>query len=235
MKLTPEQQQLVTDNKELAQYIALYVWRQNKQDMEKEEVVSIAYEGLCKAALLYAPHSHGMSQETIDNGKAFAGFARIKINGAILDWQKANDHVPRRQRQMYKEFKTLGYGEGATIDYLAEKTGLTAKKVRAVIVAVEATSVSIDGNQDGMTSPEDVEENAVVSEILNSVSDAFVTLTPLQQEILTRRYFLQHEIPQISKDMSRSLLDIRAEHADGIIKLQKIMEKKSAESAQLGE
>jgi RNA polymerase sigma factor (sigma-70 family) len=230
-KMTPYQSDLVANNKGLAEHLANVAWNQNKHELDRDEVVSIAYLGLCAAALMYNPRAHGMSEETIENGKAFAGYARIKINGAILDWQKSNDYVPRRSRQLYRDLVALGYGStDISFEELAEAKGESVEKIKSVLLAVASTTGSLDTDvlpEGELTSPQNVESEAVVTEILTATSEAFSRLPLKHQEVLARKYLKQESFDVIGTAMNIKHTKVRSLHRMAVMELMRVMQDKS--------
>jgi DNA-directed RNA polymerase specialized sigma subunit len=241
-KLTPAQAALVAENKGLAEHLANAAWSQNRVELERDEVVSIAYLGLCAAAIMYDPRSHGMSEETIENGKAFGGYARIKIKGAILDWQKSIDYVPRQDRRLYRDLVGLGFGTSdISYEELAEATGETVERIRSTILAVETVSVSLDSedglpvDDDGSSLPtpwvaiaaEDVESDAVVTEILEATADAYSQLPIKHQEVIARKYFYNQGFETIATHMNLKYTKVRSFHRSAVLELMKVMQEKS--------
>ena len=72
MKLTAEQQALVTDNINFAYYLA-HKWANQQRVIDRDDTTCIACEALCRAALLFDP----------DRGCGFLTFARRHINHTL--------------------------------------------------------------------------------------------------------------------------------------------------------
>jgi RNA polymerase sigma factor (sigma-70 family) len=230
-RMTEEQQALVENNVDLARKLAILMWRKNTSRMEKDEVIAIAYQGLIAAALKYDPFNHGMSPETVANGKAFAGFARHKIIGAVLEWQRSRDHVPKLQRRAYKEFQAHGLEAGTSAEEVAESTGYDLAKVLRIQQAVRSTPVSLDTPPElwdvrvaqELEASSDVESSALVLMISNSVAAAFTELPPLQQVVLSLKYYLGEELTVIAQALEIRLSDVREAHTDGLMALYDAM------------
>lgn len=230
-KLNSSQNELIEKNINLAHYIALDYWRRNKQNIEKDEVVTVAYLGLVNAAIRFDPTRPDIKKEDLENGKAFAGFARVKINGAILDWQRTQDHVPKRQRRIYKELQSLGHGEGRTPEELSQLTGMEQEKIRAIIHAVETRDVSIHNSTDHDGNTTDVEiadENHVeigvlTNSIQRAVIFAFEDLTDIQQMVIVLRYYRGLDLQQISAELGISTLNARTNHWEALAILHAAM------------
>lgn len=234
-QLTPEQKTLVEKNLGLAQYLALNIWRQSRQEMEKYEVVAIAYQGLCSAALKFDPSK--MSPETVANGKAFAGFARQRIVGSIMDWQRTRDHVPRRQRRMYKNLQQVGLGTGRSVSELADITGMPVDKIREITRAVEATSVSLDSPPEywddaqyaiDLPTSHDVEGSLLENTIKTALARKLEMLPELQQVVIALRYYEGHELPYIASFLGVRLATVREAHSEAVLAIHDVMLKEAS-------
>lgn len=235
IQLTPEQKALVEKNLGLAQYLALNIWRQSRQEMEKHEVVAIGYQGLCTAALKFDPSM--MSPETVASGKAFAGFARQRIVGAIMDWQRTRDHVPRRQRRAYKNLQLVGLGTGRSAEQLSDITGMPIDKIREITRAVEATSVSLDSPPDywddtqyavELTTHQDVEGSILENNIMSSLAQTLEQLPELQQVVIALRYYEGHELIYIAGFLGIRLATIREAHSEAVLAIHDVMLKEAS-------
>jgi RNA polymerase sigma factor for flagellar operon FliA len=232
VKLTEYQKSLVSSNLDLARFLALEHWRRSRQEMEKDEVVTIAYQGLVNAALKFDPERADIRPGDLENGKAFAGWARKWINGAILEWQRSRDHVPKRQRRVYKNLQHHGHGAGRTAEELADITGLNVEKIRSITQAVEATAVSLDAppenwddspyssNYPGTVS---VEDSALTSSVQNAVADTFSALPPLQRSVLVLRYYQGYDLTQIASELGVAVSVVRSSHRDAIEQIHLVM------------
>lgn len=235
-KLTPEQAKLVHDNVDLAHHIALSEWRKNRQEMEKYEVVSLAYQGLVTAAMRFDPSR--VTPETLASGKAFAGYARTRILGSIVDWQRSRDHVPRRERSSYKAFQEQGWGQGRSPEQIADITGMEVEKVRTIIQAVEHTSVSLDTPPEywdeapqyavGVASPEDVEGSVLEAQVLRAVSRTIESLPQTHQVIVALRYYSGHELPDIAAHLGMRLPLVREMHTESMLAIHEALLKEAS-------
>jgi len=224
---------LVETNINLAHHLALTAWRRNTHRQEKDEVVAAAYEGLVKAALIFDPSRANVIDGVPDTAGAFAGFARQKINGAILDWQKRNDHVPRRHRSTYKELQSLGHGQGRSPSELSDLTGLPEEQVRMLIRAVEAPPLSLARDENtaeefhdsewSTVAPGSVEGSVLEGQIKDVVVDVFDDLQPLQQLVLALRYYEGMDLTSISVLLDVRISSIRAAHAEGLLMMHAAM------------
>lgn len=224
MKLTEYQKNLVVTHLKLAQRLALESWRRSPETMEKYEVVAVAYQGLISAALKF-DQTWRPDDPKYDPFLAFGAFARQRINGSILDWQRSRDHVPKRQRQVYKNLQKHGHGAGRSAEELADITGLNVEKIRFITQAVESMDVSLDIYQEdgeGSTyyrevpSSQNVERVALASSIQGTAADTFRALPPLQRSILSLRYYQGLDLTQIAVELGVGVSVVRASHKDAI-------------------
>ncbi len=228
--LTPQQRELVRLNVGLAQKISHdYVGRST--DIELEEVVAIAYQGLVRAAQLFDS----------TRGVPFGGYARRKINGAILDWQRSVDHVQRSYRRIYKQLQKEGL-DAVPLAELARRVDLPIEKVEKVIWAVRSPALSTDkihvssntggAWDDKAESPDhyghtagthDVEASALTSAIQSTVADTLRNLPPLQQVVIALRYHSGIELQVIAAELGVSLSVIREAHTDAVLEIHAAM------------
>lgn len=233
-RLTPEQKRLVEKNKDLAHSIALDFWRRAPEEMEKHEVVSVAYLGLSTAAARFDAEHHGEVNEDFDPEKAFGAFVRHRIAGAIMDWQRSRDHVPRRQRRTYKDLQRIGHGNGASLEELSDITGLEVDKIRAITLAVETPAYSLDahpeiwpGNaqEDGphLLPTQDVESSAVVSAMQQLLVQTIDSLPRLQQQVVFLHYYAGMDMADISAELGTRLSSVRVAHNEAILIIHSVM------------
>src|SRR5262245_56770869 len=93
--LTPEQQRLVYEHRDLAKIVVHQVLRQFDITRDLDELMSAGYEGLVEAAIRFEPA----------RGVRFNTFAYYRIRGAVLDSIRAMGRLPRRayEKQMQLE------------------------------------------------------------------------------------------------------------------------------------
>lgn len=230
--MTRVQRALVTDNLDLAHHLALEAWRRNPVSQDKEEVVAVAYEGLATAAIRFDPARANVVNGVADLPGAFAGYARRRITGAILDWQRTRDHVPRRQRRAYKDLQALGYGTGRSASELADLTGMSQDRIRLIIAAVESPVLSLtlpestdtsSSTQWDLPSGVDIEEQALEATIRHTMAAAFDDLSDLQQVVIAMRYYQGLDLSAISALIGSRLTTVRTAHAEGLLYLHAAM------------
>ena len=235
-KMTDEQRELVEKNIDLAHHLALSAWRLAPHTQEKDEVVASAYEGLVNAAIKFDPSKADVVDGVPDLSGAFAGYARQKINGSIMDGQRKRDYVPRRTRRAYKELIAEGYGSGRSPQELSDLTGMSVEKVRLIISAVEHSPVSLtpadegDGKTSGsagftteVRDRREVEDQALESQIKDAVVGVFDGLDDLQQVVIALRYYSGLDLTAISSLIDVKLSHVRSAHTEGLLALHSAM------------
>lgn len=223
VRLNEYQKHLVTTHRIMAVTVAEDFWRRSNDNLDRKETISIAYQGLITAALRFDPEWRPPDDPNYQPFLAFGSFAKRRITGAILDWQRSQDHVPRRQRQAYKKLQEHGHGAGRTPEELAELTGLSVEKVRAIVFAVESGSVSLDDTWERKEEPvEYVETSVLVSNINNAMSDAIGSFPPLQRAIIARRYYLGHDFSTIAVELGVPVPTVRVLHQESMLVLNSV-------------
>lgn len=221
--LTDDQRALVEKNLDLAHHLAQAAWRKSPEMQDLEEIVAEAYVGLTKAASRFDPSRANVVNGVPDVAGAFSGYARQAINGAILDWQRKQDHVPKRQRSTYKELQRLGLNEGRSAEELAEITGMEPERVRAIIFAVENPSVSLNFTYSSSSNPESdsvemdrrlpnhesVEASATEGKIRAAVVEAFDSLEERQRIAFAMRFYLGKDFATIASTLGTRVSQVR--------------------------
>lgn len=229
--LNSEQRALVEKNVQLAHFIAREVWNRNQTDMELEEVVSIAYQGLIKAALRFNPNHFERTDSRFKPELAFVGLAKRWISGAIMEWQRQEDHVQRSYRQIYKQLQVLGYDK-KNLELLAPQMAEPIEKLRAVVHAVENPYVSLDETvAPGVPHPKfgevvsdhNVEASAMEVSITGAMQNTYGSLSGVKQVIIALRYYSNLEFQTIAMELNVSTHFVREVHAEAILDLHEAM------------
>lgn len=223
VQLDQAQKKLVTENVALAKFLARKRWEMAPTALDYEELISLANMGLVSAAQRWRAYCEekGYSEESIVSGEYFSLFARKRIIGSILDWQKKDaDHVPRSYRTDYKILQRAGYPDTRK-DHseLSTITGLSLDRIKQVISAVERTPVSFDEMaevNDSPASSQNVEGSALLSSVGAAVADTVAALPELSQVILALRYFEGFELQAIAAEVDVPLSTVRDTHNEAI-------------------
>lgn len=236
-RLTADQRKLVEDNYALAKFLARKAFDRNSS-IDLEEVTSVAVQGLISAALRFDPEREGIYDD-----KAFAGYARQRINGAILDWQRDLDHVQRSYRAVHKSLQRAGYGQGVPLEDAARAAGVEVEKAKKVTRSVELSPLSWEEKFDGRStqsfrdtdtgngssyddlhsSNHDVESSAIEAMIKHSGMRAYQSLSPLQQTVIALHYRKEIEIQTISTMLGVSIAVVREAHTEAVLLIHTAM------------
>lgn len=230
-RLTPAQRELVSRNAGLAEKIS-HEFAAKSTLIDIDEVVAVSYQGLINAAMLFDPTRPDIRPGDIENGKAFAGYARQKIVSSILDWQRKVDVLQRTIRSDYKKIIAAGFKSFTMSDRetqeLADKAGLRPERVRTVLRSVVEShnAVSTDQHDDESSmwrSPQDVVSTTVVSSIKGGALRAIQDLGGIQQVILAMHYFEGMELQTIASALQMPVASVREIHQEAILTIHQEM------------
>jgi DNA-directed RNA polymerase specialized sigma subunit len=233
--LNAEQTRLVTENVGLANFLARLMWERSKEVLDRDELKSLAYQGLVSSALRWRSYGeeNGYSQESITSGKFFSVFARRRILGQIMDAMRDADHVQRSVRTAHKAILKAGWGQGRDEEEISVETGYSITRIREVLRAVENSPVSLDGVTDdngesthayeAVNAVDDVESSAVVGTITDSMLESFQTLSDLQQCIVVMRFYLQMELQLIASELGLGLTPVRESLSEAVLTMHAAM------------
>lgn len=227
-RLTPYQRALIANNRGLAVKLAMLAWNKNR-NQDGDELISVAYQGLTTAAILFDPNRQDIDPDDLENGRAFSGYARQRINGSLLDWQRKGDFVPKRVRKSYKDLQAIGHGEGATVRDLAVATGLPEVSIRKVVAAVESMPVSLDSaispESDEKSSPSsiyyvaseaDVEGDSTVSLVLREMASTWAALPFLQRAAVANRFYFGKSVSKTAEALGCTSAEAKGALAAGM-------------------
>lgn len=229
-----EQTRLVSENVGLANFLARLMWERSKEVLDRDELRSLAYQGLVSSALRWRSYGeeNGYSQESIVSGKFFSVFARRRILGQIMDAMRDADHVQRSVRSAHKAMLRAGYGQGRDLEEISVETGYSIPRIKEVVRAVENAPVSLHGatDDDGETNAyeavnavDNVESSAVVGTITDSMLAAFVKLSDQQKCIVVMRFYLQMELQLIASELGLGLTPVREALSDAVLTMHASM------------
>lgn len=221
--LSPAQIHLIETHLVLAKQLSDVFYRKLPESLsaEHDDILTVAYQALIAAAQRFDPEWRP-DDPRYDPFLAFGAFAKAKIRYAFLDWQRTQDHVPRRVRKTYKELQDRGLGIDRTIEELAELTNSDPEKIRAVVQAVEASAGYLTDNT-GASSAESVETSALVSVVQSVVADTLASFPPLQRSVITLRFFRGLDFTAIAQELEVRVITVRTLHAEGVAQLHEAM------------
>lgn len=189
---------------------------------EREELESVAYEGLMQAADKWDGYCarNGFSPDAL---QYFGAYALRRIRGALLDHQRASDWVSRSSRQRAKAIQAAGSDLGRTHEELAAATSLTVEQVRQTQAALARKPVSLDDSSQDLPEHIDVEGQVFVAGVLAAVAAAGQRLAAEAQAVLALRYYEGLELEQISELLGLEPADVQAHHDRGVLEVHQAM------------
>jgi RNA polymerase sigma factor (sigma-70 family) len=221
--LTPQQNRFITGWLPQTHGVAKSFWERSGKTLPLDELISIAYQGLVKAAQKFDP-SRPDNDENYDPYLGFGNYSKQVVAGAILDWQRSQDHVPRRQRDTYKSLLENGYGAGKSPEELAPIIGMAPDKIRSIVAAVEASGVSFDNAWDEHADPGRKPEALLPTDSYRlSMSQVLNSMPIAQRSVIALRYYYGHEFPQIAAELEISQPLARVLHDEALMVLRSVL------------
>lgn len=180
-----------------ARSVAYRVWQQAPHALEMDELEALALSGLASAQARWPAYcaAKGYDPEAF---QFYRAYTLRRMRGAILDYLRSQDWVPRSTRTRAKALRDAGQDRGLSDEALAAATGMTAAEVRETAAAVAARPVSIDAEPYDVAGEDDVEGSAVVSEVLAAVSAVMASLDGTARVIVALRYYHGMTLPDIA-------------------------------------
>jgi RNA polymerase sigma factor FliA len=228
----PEIDRLVTGLLPQARTEAWKAFQRAPQQLDREELVSLAYTGLAMAAAMwpdycarngYDPHAYNF----------FAAYALRRMRGAILDYQRQADWVSRSVRTRAKAIREAGYDLGVSEADTAAATGLSTAQIRDTVAAVARRPVSFDAEPADAPEDEDVESQAQVRIMLAAAVTAIRRLPEEIQIVLALRYHRDASPGEIAPLLNRTPAEVDALCTRGITVVREAMAGAIAEELSL--
>jgi RNA polymerase sigma factor for flagellar operon FliA len=184
--------ELVTEIYPSARSEAFRVWQRAPHALELDELESLALSGLASAAARWPAYceQHGHSPEAFEYFKAYV---TRRMRGAILDHLRSQDWVTRSARTKAKALRDAGQDRGLSDAELAKATGMDLGEVRGTLAAVAARPVSFDAEPHDVAGEDDVEGQAVVSQVLAAMTGVISRAGDRVRVIFVLHYF--HGMP----------------------------------------
>lgn len=168
------------------------------EDVGEQEVVTL--QTSTKTFLAEGLASHNCSEKGHDPAALhyFRAFCLARMRGAMLDYLRAQDWVTRSERTRAKLLRAAGQDRGLSDAQLAEATGMSLGEVRGALAAVAARPVSIDAEPHDVAGEDDVEGQAVVSEVLSAVHGVIARRGEPVRTILVLRYYHNMTVSELA-------------------------------------
>lgn len=190
--------------------------------LDKDELVSLAYTGLAMAAAKW-PDYCARNSFNEQAYHYFAAYALRRIRGSMLDAMRSADWVSRSVRSRAKALRAADPSDNKTEKQLSEDTGLTVRQIRDTITGVARRPVSMQAEPVDVPEDESVEGQVLVHAILGAAVDLIETFTEEEQIILALRYFRGMELKDIAGELNRTEPEVQAIHVKCIVAVREVM------------
>jgi len=211
-------QDLILQYYGLVRKIALSMSRRFPSYVDVEDLIQIGVIGLIDAIDRYRS----------DKFPTFESYARIRIQGAILDDRRSQDWTPRSVRDRATLLRNTSerlaekYGRTPTEKEVATELRVSLRRLRKMISGAEIrTVVSMESGADDSLRIGDVipDQKPIVDEILErneeikAVQLHIETLTSKEKTIIEMYYYQGHSLSSISRDFGVSEARISQIHS----------------------
>jgi RNA polymerase sigma factor for flagellar operon FliA len=225
--VTPEVEYLVQQLLPQAQSEAWRVFQAAPQQLDREELVSLAYTGLAMAAARWPDYcaERGFSpgcgevpcRDPLTCGtRYFAAYSLRRMRGAMLDAMRSSDWVTRSVRGRVKLLREAGADLGRTEAELVRDTGLTREQVRDALARVARRPVSSDAEPVDVADPASVEDDVMTRSVLDAAAAAVRAQPPAVQVVLTLHYHLRREFREIAVLLGSTPDEVSEMHSAGV-------------------
>ncbi|WP_372994039.1 sigma-70 family RNA polymerase sigma factor [Lutispora sp.] len=218
-------EELILNYLYLVKYIAGRLYVSYNNNVEYDDLVSYGMFGLIDAIDKYE-FSRGVKFET---------YAHLRIRGAIIDYLREIDWIPRSVRQKAKELEKayteveMEKGSNATDKDIAEKLGITESELQKRIQSMTSYSVvSLDEYLDQHREStidiynEDCNPTSRLEaeEFREGLAEAISGLPEKEKKIITLYYFEELTYKEIGSILSISESRVSQLHTKAILKLK---------------
>jgi RNA polymerase sigma factor for flagellar operon FliA len=203
---------------------AYRVWQRAPHALEMDELEALALSGLAAAAHRWPVFcaEHGYDPERFEY---FRVYCTRRMRGSILDHLRSQDWVTRSARGKVKALREAGQDRGLTEAQLAKASGLSLAEVRDTLAAVAARPVSIDAEPHDVAGEDDVEGQAVVSEVLAAVSGVVRRLGEAARVVLALHFYHGMPLAELASYAGVSTDEAARLHQGAVLEIHEAMVK----------
>jgi hypothetical protein len=146
-----------------------------------------------------------------------------RMRGSMLDYLRSQDWVTRSARTRAKLLRAAGQDRGLSDAELARATGMSLVEVRGTLAAVSARPVSLDAEPHDVAGEDDVEGQAVVSEVLAAMTGVIRRLGEPSSTILVLHYYHGLAVAELAEVVGVTEDEAVRLHQDAILEIHKAM------------
>lgn len=226
--LTPETKALIEKYHDLAMRIAWDYIRQvpARAGVNANDILSVAAWALVDAALRWRPYceENGYDPVSTNPGEDFFNvFCQKNVRGAIQDYRRQCDYVPREVRELYRDITTIT-DSGRTFDEAVAILGITRDKARSVVAAVHQPPFIVTDLQEDDAIGDT--ETAHGASYLLWVFSTIIELMPYKNRaVLSLRYYAGMQLPEIAQALNMPDSAVQKLHTDSIMQIKDQMER----------
>ncbi len=222
--MTPEIAELVADIIPHAEAIARRYHAKAPHALRRDDLQSIAYEGLVQAANAWPDYCARRGFQPDGEGlRFFQAYCSRRINGAILDHMRSLDWVPRSVRQAWKSMQEAGGDLNTPEAELAIATGMTAGQIRSTRAALARRPVSLDDGDRDVPEQHGTASQAQVAQILRAVAEAGAHLTRQQRVVVALRYYEGMSLAEVALALGLTRGEVTAVHNSAVQEVRAAM------------
>lgn len=185
-------------------------WNRAPHALDRQEMEGIGNDALVWAAV----HWEGYCERNGYSPAAtqyFRAYALRRIRGALLDYQRDQDWVPRAVRTRYKAIQEA---EEAREPLPA---GMDATEARETVAAVALRPVSLDERTEDVPGLSGVETQAVTSGLLEALQEARWRLPLPGQAVVALRFYRGMTIPEIAAVLGMPEREVQDLHDTSVL------------------
>lgn len=230
---------LILGHLDLAKDIATREWRTATHALKRDDMLSLAYEGLVDAAIRWEPYC-AKNEYDPSAVQYFKVFASLRIRGTIRDHIRKEDWATRTLRSKSKKLKDAGQDDGLSVQELSEITGMTPVEINKVIARLATRPISLDAytannNNENASAPVELKADVDTEGIAfaNSLNELFVNKLQLLsndiQVIIALHYYSKMDLRSIAEELNISEAKVSQIHASGVIAIKEALTEAATE------
>lgn len=196
--LRNEQDELAVRYLSAVKAIAFKLKDRLPSSIDVNDLVSIGAEELVKLARRY--------DSSIND--SFWGYAKTRVNGAMLDYLRSLDVVSRSSRKLIKSIDLEiskyynEYEEEPSNEYLADVLGHSVEKIKQARIASDIYSVMPLNDQYGLFEDGDALKEYEYKELMQFIKEILSTFSKREQLVIQLYYLEDMSLSEISEILS---------------------------------
>jgi DNA-directed RNA polymerase specialized sigma subunit len=222
---------LIARHTSLARTLA---WRHSKAApwvLDPDMALSLAYEALVVSATRWEAYCQARNFDPGPEGQRyFAAYVSRRVNGAILDYHRSNDHVTRVVRSRGRLLRDADPDGTMPDAELAAAAGLDIGQVRhaRAELARRPVPLVVDEVHD-VPDLADVEGEAGLRDLLASAVGTMKSLPVLEQVVLALVHHQERSLEDVAEGLGLPLDEVTAAYESGVLAVHAALARASRE------